>query len=107
MSRRSWLKNIAIVALSATLPAASESAAASTQPGERKKVSKTEVHYQNHPNAGKMCGMCRYFIPPGGMAGQGMMGGMMGPAAMMEGGTCQVVQGHIDPMGYCMLYTSV
>lgn len=105
MSRRSWLKNIAIVALSATLPAASESAAASTQPGE-KKVSKTEVHYQNHPNAGKMCGMCRYFIPPGGMDGQGMMGGMMGPA-MMEGGTCQVVQGHIDPMGYCMLYTSV
>ena len=101
MSRRTWLKNIAVVALSAALPAGAAPAAES---GKEKKVAKSVVHYQDQPNAGKMCGMCRYFIPAGGTAGHGMMGGMMGPGMMAEG-NCRLVEGHISPMGYCILYT--
>ena len=102
MSRRTWLRNIAVVAMSAALPAAA--APAAVQGGKKKKVAKAAVHYQDRPDAGKMCGMCRYFIPAGGVAGHGMMGGMMGPEMMAEG-SCQVVEGHISPMGYCVLYT--
>ena len=102
MSRRSWLKNIAVVAVAAALPAGTASAAAES--GKEKKVAKAVVHYQDQPNAGKMCGMCRYFIPVGGTAGHGTMGGMMGPQMMAEG-SCQVVEGRISPMGYCILYT--
>lgn len=102
MSRRTWLKNIAVVAAAATLSAAAASAAAES--GKEKKVAKSVVHYQDRPNAGKMCGMCRYFIPAGGVAGHGMMGGMMGPGMMAEG-SCEVVEGQISPMGYCSLYT--
>ena len=66
-------------------------------------ATKAEVHYQDTPNAGQMCGMCKFFIPPGGKAGTGMMGGAMGPG-MMAGGTCQLVMGRINPMGWCQLY---
>ena len=68
------------------------------------------------------CGMCKFFIPSGGKAGAGMMGagigpemmgqgrmmgrGQMGPG-MMAGGTCQVVEGSIHPMGWCVLYQPI
>ena len=102
-SRRTWLKHIAIMTAAASMPSLPEAAVAAPA-SEAKKVTKESVHYQDRPNAGKMCGMCKFFIPQGGVAGHGMMGGMMGPE-MMAGGTCQLVEGNISPMGYCILYT--
>ena len=102
-SRRIWLRRIAIVTAAAALPSVAGMAVAASAP-ESKKATKESVHYQDRPNAGKMCGMCKFFIPQGGVAGHGMMGGMMGPE-MMAGGTCQLVEGSISPMGYCILYT--
>ena len=54
------------------------------------------VHYQNHPNQGQMCGMCKSFIP----------GGRMGRSEATEAATCKVVEGNISPMGWCMLYAA-
>ncbi len=75
------------------------------------KASKAAVQYRDYPKQGEMCGICKFFIPAGGrrggmgggMMGGGMMGGGMGPG-MMGAGTCQVVEGRISPMGWCMLY---
>lgn len=67
------------------------------------KATQTAVRYQDHPNNGQMCGMCKFYIPPGGHAGAGMMGGTMGPGMMGVGG-CELVEGRINPMGWCVLY---
>jgi hypothetical protein len=113
ISRRSWIKITAatIVAVT-TYPFVG----AMTHAATRKKIAKAVVHYQDHPSGHKMCGMCIHFIPTGGIAGHGMMGGMgsemmgnmhnMGPE-MMKDGTCQLVEGRISPMGYCILYSPV
>ena len=97
LSRRAWIGRLLTLAGSALL--AKRGAAATTT-----QVTQAEAHYQDHPNAGQMCGMCKFFIPPGGKAGSGMMGGAMGPG-MMAGGTCQLVEGSIRPMGWCQLYS--
>ncbi len=96
LSRRNWLK--AAVTGIAVLPFLRGTAQAAPA-----KVTKAIAHYQDHPSDGKMCGMCKHFIPAGGKAGGGMMGGAMGPGMMHEG-LCQVVQGHVSPRGYCLLY---
>jgi hypothetical protein len=76
------------------------------------KVTQDAARYQDHPNNMQMCGMCKFYIPQGGHAGSGMMGGgetgrgmgrQMGPG-MMAGGTCELVEGSITPMGWCVLY---
>jgi hypothetical protein len=67
------------------------------------KVSKTEAQYRDRPNNMQMCGMCKFYVPRGGPAGSGMMGGQMGPG-MMGAGTCELVEGRIRPMGWCTLY---
>jgi hypothetical protein len=97
LSRREWLAWIAVLAGLAGL--AQHSKAAET-PG---KVSKAAAKYQDTPKNGQTCGMCKFYIPPGGHAGSGMMGGNMGPG-MMAAGTCQVVEGSISPRGWCILY---
>ncbi len=110
LSRRSWLKGLA-----ALIGAAFTAPALALRAPPAHKLAKAAVHYQDHPNGRKMCGMCIHFIPPGGSAGHGMMGhkgpgmmGMMGGrGAMMKAGTCQLVQGRIAPMGYCILYAPV
>ena len=102
-SRRIWLRHIAIMTAAASMPSLPEAAIAAPA-SEAKKITKESVHYQDRPNAGKMCGMCKFFIPQGGVAGRGMMGGMMGPG-MMADGACRLVEGSISPMGYCILYT--
>ncbi len=79
------------------------------------KVTQEAARYQDHPNNMQMCGRCKFYIPPGGQAGGGMMGGQMGPgmmgrqmgAGMMAAGTCQVVEGRISPMGWCVLYQPI
>ncbi len=99
LSRRTWLKTVIMaVTGTAALPFLARTAQAAPA-----KVSKAIAHYQDHPDGRKMCGMCRHFIPVGGIAGHGMMGGAMGPG-MMRKGHCQVVQGQVSPRGYCLLY---
>ena len=106
ISRRAWMKRALMAATALVVwPIMGRPARAATE----HKVTKASVHYQDHPDSGKMCGMCRYFIPPGGVAGHGMMGGMMGGMGpgMMKAGTCELVQGRINLMGYCDLYAPV
>ena len=72
------------------------------------KAAQAAVHYQDHPVPGKMCGMCRFFIPHGATSpGKGMMGSSMSGMKACAEGTCQVVAGKISPMGYCTLYSPV
>jgi hypothetical protein len=104
VARRNCLKIVAGVSV---LSALSALAFGDSAPA---KVSKAAADYQDHPAAGKMCGMCRFYIAPGATSpGHGMMGGGMmmghGMASMMPEGTCQLVEGEISPMGYCRLYT--
>ena len=96
VSRRASLRRLAAVVGIAVL---APRRAGATAP----KATKQAAHYQDQPNSGRMCGMCKYFIAPGGAAGSGMMGGTMGPG-MMQAASCQLVQGRISPMGYCDFY---
>jgi hypothetical protein len=41
--------------------------------------------YQNHPNAMQMCGTCKFYVPPNGRAGCGMIGGGVMDEGMMRG----------------------
>ena len=89
ISRRAWLKGCAYVTGAGALSvlggrfALADGSAA-------KKAAKSAVQYQNSPKDGKMCGMCKFFIRSGGM---------------MSEGSCQVVEGAVSPMGYCILFT--
>ncbi len=101
ITRRHWLTTAAVftaTAGSSLLPSSSSA---------ERKISKAAARYRDYPKRLQMCGMCKYFISAndqgGGMMGGGMMGGGMGPG-MMAGGTCEVVEGRISPMGWCILY---
>ena len=108
ISRRKWLIESALFTAATGSPLLL--ASASSAEG---KASKRVVDYQDHPKQMQMCGMCKFFVSArgrgGGMMGgdtmgPGMMGGgMMGPG-MMAVGACQVVDGRISPMGWCVLY---
>ena len=96
ISRRTWLKGMAVFLAAAGVPLVLSSTTAEA------KASKAAVHYRDSPNGMQMCHMCKFYIGGrGGMMGGGMMrrGGMMGGA-----GACQVVEGRISPMGWCDLY---
>lgn len=113
ISRRGWLAKAAL--FTATAGASSLLLDSSSAEG---KASKSTVQYQDHPKRMQMCGMCKFFISAngrrsgmmgggmmgGGMMGDGMMGGGMMRGGMMGGGSCEVVEGSISPMGYCVLY---
>ena len=101
LSRREWIGRLMTLAGLAGLM--SRGHAAETPA----KVSQEAAKYQDRPNNGQMCGMCKFYIPPGGRAGSGMMGGggMMG--GMMQPGACEVVEGRISPMGWCVLYRPI
>jgi len=93
ISRRNWLKGVAVFSAAAGAPLMLASIHAEA------KVIKAAVHYRDHPNGMQMCHMCKYYIASGGRsAGMSCMG-------MMGTGACQVVQGRISPMGWCDLYT--
>ena len=82
---------------------------------EAAKVAKAAAHYQDHPNAMQMCGMCKFYIPSGGQSVSGMMGGQMGHGmmggqmrpGMMGAGRCELVEGRVSPMGWCVLYQPI
>lgn len=117
LSRREWIARVMVLGGFGVAGFAKHGVAQATG-----KISKEAAKYQNHPNNMQMCGMCKFYIPPGGKAGSGMMGGMgmmrqrrmggqMGQGMMSQGmmaaGTCQLVQGQITPMGWCVLYQPV
>jgi hypothetical protein len=101
MSRRSWLKGMALFSAAAGMPVILASTAADA------KASKAAVHYRDYPKGMQMCHMCKFYIAGGGrrsrMGGMCMGGGSM--MGMMGAGACQVVEGRISPMGWCDLYT--
>ena len=106
-SRRAWLKRaVRLGGVVALYMVADGALAEGAQPATPTKASQAAVQYQNDPKDGKMCANCRFFIPDGPGGGRGMMGGMMGGGMMggMHGGTCQVVEGRVSPMGYCIVY---
>lgn len=76
-SRRPVLKAIASLAVAATLPALTRQAAAQA------KASKAALQYQGRPKNGLRCSTCVQFVPPG---------------------QCKIVEGSIDPDGWCMAY---
>ncbi|HET9114148.1 MAG TPA: hypothetical protein VFN66_09820 [Burkholderiales bacterium] len=99
LSRRIWLRKI--FAISVAIPVSSKAVFGAS------KIAQVAVHYQIRPAQGKMCGMCRFFIPDGATApGKGMMGSMTGMNGC-QSGTCKLVAGKISPMGYCVLYSPV
>ena len=101
--RRMWLRKAIFLSVAVTaLPELAYS--------DRKaaKASKDAVHYQDNPTQGKMCGICKYFIPPGATSpGKGMMGAGMSAMMNCQNGSCQVVAGQISAMAYCILYTPI
>ena len=109
LSRREWIGRLLALAGVAALAPADMAVAAG-------KVGKAAAKYQDTPKNGQMCGTCKFYIPPGGragdgmmggrMMGEGMMGGRMGPG-MMAAGTCQVVEGRVSPHGWCILYAPI
>lgn len=115
MNRRQALKKmivtVAAVFLYRLLGTGGKAQASSPSP---RKVDKKIAHYQNHPQDGKMCMNCRYFLPPEGMSsmmddmqqGMGSMNGMNGSGNMgrMMAGECKIVDGPVSPMGYCRFY---
>jgi len=56
------------------------------------KASKSDFHYQDHPNEGKRCSTCIEFLPA--------------QQAADADGECRLVAGPISPNGWCMAYTS-
>jgi hypothetical protein len=99
ISRRTWLKGMAVFSAAVGIPLMLTSTVAQA------KASKAAVHYRDYPKGMQMCHMCKFYIAGGGrrggMGGMCMGGSMMG---MMGAGACQVVEGRISPMGYCDLY---
>jgi len=83
LSRRAW-----VVRLSTVLGAVGVARVARAE-----QITQEAAHYQDCPNNLRTCGMCRSYIPPGGKAG-----------GMMPAGTCELVEGRISPMGWCVLY---
>jgi hypothetical protein len=60
ISRRAWLKGVALVSAAAATPLM-----LSSTPAEAK-VTKAAVHYRDQPHGMQMCHMCKYYIASGG-----------------------------------------
>ncbi len=97
LSRREWIRWL--VVLPAAVGLARRGMAQTSG-----KIPQAAAKYQDTPKNGQLCAMCKFYIAPGGKAGEGMMGGGGGPGMMTQAGTCQVVEGSISPRGWCMLY---
>lgn len=54
-------------------------------PSKAAKMAKTAVAYQDHPEGGKQCSGCTFFLPPS---------------------SCKMVEGKISPHGHCRLWTA-
>ena len=63
---------------------------AGTQPAAAQKSSKASLLYQEHPHDGKECADCRHFTPGSDASGAG---------------TCALVDGPIQPTGWCTAFS--
>lgn len=54
------------------------------------KASKSDFHYQDHPNDGNQCSNCVAFTPP---------------ASGDAFGACAIIAGPINPNGWCMAFS--
>ena len=79
-SRRILLKNIAVLAV---VPLVARPAHAQA------KASKQAMKYQDQPNNGQTCDTCVQYVPG---------------ANAKANGTCKVVEGPINPKGWCIAY---
>jgi hypothetical protein len=84
LTRRLLIQSAATFAAGAVLGGIRTSSAA-----EQAKLSKEAMKYQDKPNGEKECDDCIQFIP--------------GKSADAPG-TCKVVQGSINPHGYCIAF---
>jgi hypothetical protein len=85
-SRRSLLKRAVLLAGVAAVPLLAHTRGAFAA----NKLAKADVKYQDKPDAGKDCDDCLQFIPG---------------ATPKAPGTCKVVEGAINPHGYCIAFT--
>ncbi len=97
VSRRRWLKGLALAVSATTLSPLLRRAAHATPATSKASPASVQYRIPAGPNHGKHCVMCRYFIPD---RAKGMGG-------MCRSGTCQSVAGPISPMGYCVLFKPV
>jgi hypothetical protein len=79
MQRRTLLAGVALLPLLAAMPKAIAA-----------KLPKTDVKYQDQPNAGKDCDDCIQFVAD---------------ATRKNVGTCKVVEGQVSAQGYCLAFT--
>jgi hypothetical protein len=86
MSRRTFVKSAALVAGGAVLVGTNIRPAAAQQ-----KLAQAAVKYQNTPNGSMECSNCMQFIP-----------GKTADAT----GSCKVVEGSINPHGYCIAWVA-
>jgi hypothetical protein len=107
LSRREWFGRLLVLAGVAGFSMRGPAETPANQAPA--KVSQADAHYQDHPNNMQMCGMCKFYIPPGGKPGSGMMAGRMGPGMMGGGhmGPGMMGGGHMGPgmmaTGTCQL----
>jgi hypothetical protein len=85
-ARRRLLRQAGVLPVLAALPLLGSEGSARAGSG-----SKSDFHYQDHPNEGKHCAGCVAFHAPA--AGQAF-------------GTCNIVAGPISPDGWCMAFTA-
>ena len=78
MSRRSWLKNAAMLA-----GATATATFIPIREARAQKASKEAMKYQDSPKDGQTCDQCVYFQPPR---------------------ACGIVEGDISPKGWCVAY---
>ena len=78
LSRRTLLKGTTAAAGAGLLIASAPQTATAS------KLSQQVVAYQTHPAGDKRCDRCTHFQPPS---------------------ACQIVQGPVEPDGYCKFYT--
>ncbi|HET7370730.1 MAG TPA: high-potential iron-sulfur protein [Gammaproteobacteria bacterium] len=84
-SRRIFIKSAFLAAGAAAIPGLAFSGGARAA----SKLPKASVQYQDRPKNGKQCSECIQFISGGS---KGAMG------------ACKVVQGTINPKGYCVAF---
>lgn len=60
------------------------------QPAAAQKSSKTSLSYQEHPHEGKKCADCKHFTPASNASGDG---------------TCDLVDGAIQPTAWCTAFS--
>ena len=85
VSRRSFIGSAALIAGAAAVPGLIRSRTAQAQ----QKVPQASVKYQDKPNGDQKCSTCLQFIPGSS------------PTAK---GSCKVVDGAIDPNGWCQIW---